>query len=146
MVDPKICEQLISLARETQKNAYIPYSKFAVGAALITEDGDIFTGCNVENISYGLCNCGERTAIFSMVAKKGPTARIKHIAVTTAAEIACSPCGACRQVIQEFGPNCTVTYKSEEGFIDVKISQLLPGGFSDFVDSSGKVKSIQSGQ
>lgn len=145
MIDSKLRDELVALARETQKNAYSAYSKFSVGAALITEDGEIFTGCNVENISYGLTNCAERTAIFSMIAKKGPNAKIKHIAVTTAADIACSPCGACRQVINEFGPNCTVTYKSENGFIDVTMSQLLPGGFSDFVDSTGKAISIQSG-
>ena len=145
MIDSKLRDELVSLARETQKNAYVPYSKFNVGAALITEDGEIFTGCNVENISYGLTNCAERTAIFSMIAKKGSNAKIKHIAVTTAADIACSPCGACRQVINEFGPNCTITYKSENGFIDVTMAQLLPGGFSDFVDSSGKTISIQSG-
>lgn len=140
-------QKLISLAETAQENAYVPYSKFNVGAAIYTEAGDIFTGCNVENISYGLTNCAERTAIFSMVAAKGPMSKIKYIAITTKAGIPCSPCGACRQVLQEFGTDAIIIYKGPNGYVDVTMSQLLPGAFTDFVaiEADGTQKTIHSG-
>jgi len=141
-------QKLIDLAKEAQEKAYVPYSKFAVGAAVLTEAGDIFTGCNVENISYGLTNCGERTAIFKMIAEKGPKAKIKAIAVTTKADIPCTPCGACRQVIQEFSiPETLIIYKGSEGYLTVSIDQLLPGAFTEFValDHTGSSTRIQKG-
>src|SRR5437667_3110935 len=102
MISKDLQEKLISFAKEAQEKSYTPYSKFPIGAALLTEDGDIYTGCNIENISYGLTNCGERTAIFKMISEKGPQGKIKAIAVTSKANIPCTPCGSCRQVIQEF--------------------------------------------
>ena len=148
MISIDLKEKLIVLAKEAQENAYVPYSKFAVGAALITEDGDIFTGCNVENISYGLSICGERTAILKMISEKGPKTKIKAIVNTTKTDIACSPCGACRQVILEFsGPDTVVIYKNEEEFIVVPASHILPGAFVEFVaiDGDGSAKRIQKG-
>lgn len=134
MIEKDLQEKLIILAQEAQEKAYVPYSKFAVGAALITQDGEIFTGCNIENISYGLTNCGERTAIFKMISEKGPKGKIKAIAVTTKAGIPCTPCGACRQVIQEFSvPNAVVIYKGENGYLAIPLSQHLPSAFTEFV-------------
>ncbi|MBS0272332.1 MAG: cytidine deaminase [Proteobacteria bacterium] len=148
MISKDLQEQLIKCAKEAQEKSYTPYSKFPVGAAVITEDGDIFTGCNIENISYGLTNCGERTAIFKMMSEKGPKTKIKAIAVTTKADIACTPCGACRQVIQEFStPETVVIYKGEKDYVVVPMSQHLPGAFTEFVaiDQDGSSKRIQPG-
>jgi cytidine deaminase len=148
MIAKDLQDKLIRLAKEAQENAYIPYSKFPIGVALITEDGDIYTGCNIENISYPLTNCGERTAIFKMISEKGPKGKIKAITVTTKADIPCSPCGACRQVIQEFStPDTVVIYKGPNGFVTVPISELLPGAFTEFVaiDQDGSSRRIQTG-
>ena len=148
MISQELKEKLIFLAKEVQEKAYVPYSKFAVGAALITEDGDIFTGCNVENISYGLSICGERTAIFKMISQKGPQTKIMAIVNTTKADISCSPCGACRQVIQEFSsPKGVVIYKDENDYVTVPVAHILPGAFTEFVaiDEDGSVKRIQKG-
>jgi len=147
-VPSDIKEKLIALAKEAQEKAYAPYSHFPVGSAIYTEDGEIFTGCNVENLSYGLTNCAERTAVFKMISEVGKHAKIKYIAVTTKADIVCSPCGACRQVLQEFGPDAIVIYKGPTGYGEVSMKDLLPGAFTEFVavaqDGSSKV--IQSGR
>ncbi len=101
-----------------------------MGAAVLTEKGEVFTGCNVENASYGLTMCAERTAIFSAVAHSGaPNVRIRAIAVTTPEDVVCSPCGACRQVIWEFGPNAVVLFRGQEGWKETPIRDLLPEGF-----------------
>src|SRR5205807_10272171 len=99
---------LLRAAKSAMKNAHAPYSKFKVGAAMLTTKGEVFTGCNVENASYGLTNCAERTAIFSAVAKFGSRMRIRAIAVVNNHGVPCSPCGACRQVIYEFGPDARI--------------------------------------
>jgi len=122
-------EQLIEAARAATKNAYAPYSKFKVGAALLTARGDLFQGCNVENASYGVTNCAERTAIFSAVAQGGPDLEIRAIAVVNGRGVPCSPCGACRQVIYEFGPDATVFFLSSTGWKELPIADLLPYGF-----------------
>lgn len=93
-------EKLFLLALEASKNAYVPYSNFHVGAALETTDGEIITGCNIENRSYGLTNCAERTAIFKAISE-GKSIRTIVIA-TPDADYPVAPCGACRQVISEF--------------------------------------------
>jgi len=121
--------RLIAEARAVLKNAYAPYSKFKVGAALLTAKGDLFTGCNVENASYGLSNCAERTAIFSAVAARGPRIEIQAIAVVSGQNVPCSPCGACRQVIWEFGQRAVVFFLSAEGWREMPIGELLPEGF-----------------
>lgn len=123
-------EQLLAAAREAMEHAYAPYSKFQVGAALITDDGEVFTGCNVENASYGLTNCAERTAIFTAVNASGKKIGISAIAVVNKADVACSPCGACRQVISEFGPEATVWYQGKDGICETNMRELLPDGFS----------------
>jgi cytidine deaminase len=121
--------QLVRAARKAMNNAYAPFSHFKVGAAILTSKGDIFAGCNVENSSYGMTNCAERTAIFSAVAAKGPRLEIVAVAVTNAQGVACSPCGACRQVIYEFGPEAIVFYKGKDGDAESSIAELLPEGF-----------------
>ena len=121
---------LLKAAKAALKKAHAPYSKFRVGAAFVTTKGEVFTGCNVENASYGLCNCAERTAIFTAVAKLGGQMRIKAIAVANDQDVPCSPCGACRQVIYEFGPEATVYFLSKKNeWTEVSIKELLPEGF-----------------
>lgn len=122
-------ERLIESAREAMEHGYAPYSRFKVGAALVTAMGEIFTGCNVENASYGLTNCAERTAIFSAVARRGPALQIRAIAIVNDHNVACSPCGACRQVIYEFGPEATIIFPGSSGWKDAPIRELLPEGF-----------------
>jgi cytidine deaminase len=122
--------RLLEAALAAQQRAYAPYSKFYVGAAVLTDSGNVYTGCNVENASYGLTNCAERTAIFSAVAAEGPETKIRAVAVTNAAEVPCSPCGACRQVIFEFGPSATVVFQGDKGFVSMAAGELLPSGFS----------------
>ena len=122
-------KRLLQLARKAMKQAHAPYSQFRVGAALLTTKGKIFFGCNVENASYGLTNCAERTAIFSAVARLGPKIEIRAIAVTNAQGVPCSPCGACRQVIYEFGPDAMIVFQSAKGWKEAHITELLPEGF-----------------
>src|SRR3984893_5886289 len=122
-------EGLLQSARKAMKNAYAPYSKFRVGAAILTASGEIFVGCNVENASYGMTNCAERTAIFSAVAQLGPKIEIRAVAVSTEQKVACSPCGACRQVIYEFGPDATIFFQGAAGPKQAHITKLLPEGF-----------------
>ena len=125
---------LTTLARtaiEASNRAYAPYSKFKVGAALLAEDGRVFTGCNVENASYGLTNCAERTAVFKAVSE-GAT-RFKAIAIAGGVGDVAMPCGACRQVLAEFcPPEAPVRCVSLDGAItkDSTVGELLPGVFS----------------
>lgn len=122
-------QALVERAAEARLHAYAPYSKFLVGAAVLCQDGSIYTGCNVENASYGLTNCAERTAIFKAVSA-GMRA-FRAIAVVLAGEP--SPCGACRQVIFEFGKDIEVILASTErlqGPHTIRtIAELLPGAF-----------------
>jgi cytidine deaminase len=122
-------EQLLQAAREVMLRAYAPYSKFRVGSAILTSTGEIFVGCNVENASYGMTNCAERTAIFSAVAKSGPKLEIVAVAVVNDQGVPCSPCGACRQVIYEFGPDATIFFQDKNGQAEAHITTLLPEGF-----------------
>lgn len=122
-------EQLLRAALQAVKSAHAPYSNFRVGAALLTAKHEVFSGCNVENASYGLTNCAERTAIFTAVAQSGPNLRIRAIAVVNEHGVPCSPCGACRQVIYEFGPDAMVLFQNSEGWKQSHITELLPEGF-----------------
>lgn len=121
--------KLLRAAKKAMKNAYAPYSKFHVGAAILLSNGKIFTGCNVENASYGMTNCAERTAIFSAVAELGPKIEIRAVAVVNDHGVPCSPCGACRQVIYEFGPDAIVFFEGAKGTKQAHITELLPEGF-----------------
>ena len=122
--------QLLDAARQAVNRAYAPYSHFRVGAAVLTEKGNIYTGVNVENASYGLTVCAERAAIFTAVAQEGPGMRLKALAVASEQSGPCPPCGACRQVIWEFGPEASVIFPGKDGLEEAPIARLLPGAFS----------------
>ena len=124
--------QLWEKAQQAYQKAYAPYSQFQVGAALLTEQGQIFTGCNVENVSYGLTICAERNAIAAAVATEGgKEMKIQAIAIANSHQIPCSPCGACRQVIAEFAKkNTIVIFLGQQGLETSTITELLPQGFS----------------
>jgi cytidine deaminase len=127
---PQDRESLLDAARKALKRAYAPYSKFHVGAAVLTEQGEVFTGCNVENASYGLTNCAERSAIFTAVQQTtAAKLAIRAVAVVNGNELPCSPCGACRQVIFEFGENAIVIFKGQQGYLEMPIQDLLPESF-----------------
>jgi len=121
--------KLIKAAQAVLRNAYAPYSRFRVGAALLTTNGKTFVGCNVENSSYGLTNCAERTAIFAAVADIGPRMGIRAIAVVNDGDVRSSPCGACRQVIYEFAPQAIILLSGPKGVRQTTIAELLPEGF-----------------
>jgi len=121
--------RLLKSATQVMRRAHAPYSKFRVGAAILLSNGKIFSGCNVENASYGMTNCAERTAIFSAVAALGPKIEIRAVTVVNDQGVPCSPCGACRQVIYEFGPNATIYFQGAHGPKQAHITELLPEGF-----------------
>jgi cytidine deaminase len=115
-------------ARTAAARAYAPYSRFRVGAAALGGSGKVYAGCNVENASYGLCNCAERTAIFSAIAAGERS--IKAVTVYTPTPLPTAPCGACRQVIHEFGPDALIiSICDARNRIETKLSALLPGAF-----------------
>ncbi len=128
-LSPTVRKRLEQAAARVMNNAHAPYSHFKVGAAILLTNGKVFSGCNVENASYGMTNCAERTAIFSAVAELGPKIEIAAVAVTNDQGVACSPCGACRQVIYEFGPDATVFFRGSSGPKQAHITELLPEGF-----------------
>jgi cytidine deaminase len=121
--------KLLRTAKNVMKNAHAPYSRFRVGAAILLSNGKVFSGCNIENASYGMTNCAERTAIFSAVAQLGPKIEIRAVAVTNDHGVPCAPCGACRQVIYEFGPDATILFQGATGPRQAHITELLPEGF-----------------
>ena len=122
------CRKLEKAARQAAKASYSPYSKFRVGAAILAGSGKIYSGTNVENASYGLCNCAERTAIFTAVAA-GERA-VRAVAVYTPTKTATSPCGACRQVINEFGPTALViSVCNSASRSETTLDRLLPAAF-----------------
>ncbi len=123
-------ELMAKKACEAMRQAYAPYSKYHVGACVQAEDGTLFTGCNVENASYGLTNCAERTAIFSMAA--AGKRRITALAVVGSGDDLCTPCGACRQVIREFAaPDTPIYLCSKDGKVveTTTLETLLPKSF-----------------
>ncbi len=120
--------KLLELAKEASQHAYAPYSGFKVGAAVLTDNGNIYTGCNVENSSYSLTNCAERTAIFKMIS--AGEKKIVKLAVFANAEIPFPPCGACRQVISEFSDDVEIIYGSNSQSNVTSIKKLLPESFS----------------
>ncbi|MBM4762330.1 cytidine deaminase [Bacillus sp. B15-48] len=121
---------LVNEAKKAREKAYVPYSKFQVGAALLSEDGTIFQGCNIENAAYSMCNCAERTAIFSAYAHGHR--KFKALAVIADTTRPVPPCGACRQVISELCPKEMKVYLTNlNGDIkEITVEELLPGAFS----------------
>jgi cytidine deaminase len=122
-----VSEALIAAAKKAQEQAYAPYSGFRVGAAVEAEDGTIYTGCNIENASYGLTICAERAAVAAAVT--AGHRRIVRAAVVTDADPPAAPCGACRQVLSEFGPALTVFASGPRGQRRWTMTELLPDAF-----------------
>lgn len=122
-------EQLMQEATKARENAYVPYSSFPVGAALLMADGTIFHGANIENASFGLTNCAERTALYKAYSEGNR--EVKAVAVIASTDEPVSPCGACRQVMMELcGPDVEVYLGSTNGKITkTTVAELLPGAF-----------------
>ena len=128
--DEGMLAKLRTVAQDAAQHAYAPYSKFFVGAALLFDDGSIVTGCNVENMSYGLTSCAERNALFRAVSERGPGRRIAAIAVANRNGMASPPCGACRQVMSEFvTADAVVTFPGEQGAETWPFAELFPCSF-----------------
>lgn len=127
-VTPATLRRLEKAARLAAKSSYSPYSKFRVGSAVLSGSGKIYAGCNVENASYGLCNCAERSAIFA--AASAGERQIRAVVVFTPTAAPTAPCGACRQVINEFGPDATVvSVCNSTKRISTTLSALLVDAF-----------------
>ena len=122
-------KELVNLAIKAMNNAYVPYSKYKVGAALLTNSNNIYTGCNIENASYGLSICAERTAILKAISEG--ERKIKVLAVTVSSDEYANPCGACRQVMTEFmDEEAIILLSDKEGNYIVKtVGELLPNAF-----------------
>lgn len=120
-------KELMKIACKARQNAYAPYSHFAVGAALLADSGRVYTGCNIENASYGLTCCAERNAIFAAVG--AGERRFKMLAVAADSPEPVAPCGACRQVIAEFGIPLVVMGNLKEATKTMTAEELLPYGF-----------------
>jgi cytidine deaminase len=122
-------DMMRQLARESLSRAYAPYSGIKVAAAALTAKGKIYPGVNVENASYGLTVCAERAAIFNAVSHEGPQMRLIALAVVSDREGAFPPCGACRQVMAEFGPDAVIIFPGPEGLKEMPLAELLPESF-----------------
>ena len=122
-------DQLIVEAKKAREKAYVPYSKFGVGAALLTTDGKVYQGCNIENAAFSMCNCAERTALFKAYSEGDRN--FQMLAVVADTERPCSPCGACRQVISELCPqDMKVVLTNLKGdILETTVADLLPGAF-----------------
>lgn len=124
MTKQELCQKAVDML----KMAYVPYSRFPVGAALECDDGTVYTGCNIENAGYTPTNCAERTAVFKAVSEGHR--RFTRIAVAAATERFTAPCGVCRQVLQEFAPDLEVILVNRDGkTLDLTLRELLPYGF-----------------
>lgn len=123
-------EQLINESKKARESAYVPYSKFPVGAALLGDNDVIYLGCNIENSAYSMTNCAERTAFFKAVSEGVQS--FKALAVVGDTEGPISPCGACRQVISEFCEGTMPVYLTnlKGDVLETTVSELLPGAFS----------------
>ena len=127
-IGSQVRETVVRAAVEARVRAYARYSKFQVGAALLAADGRIFTGCNVENASYGLTICAERSAVFTAVA----AGQHKFVLLAIASEGGAAPCGACRQVLAEFSPNLSILLidvNRQDSIVEVNLGDLLPRAF-----------------
>jgi cytidine deaminase len=124
-------EALIAAAIDVRQRAYAKYSRFFVGAALVAADGRTFVGCNVENVSYGLTNCAERSAVFAAVA--AGALQFELLAIASAGGV--TPCGACRQVLAEFAPDLPILLidvEKPKRIVEASLRDLLPGAFASF--------------
>lgn len=123
-------EKLIEESKKAREKAYVPYSKFGVGAALLTTDGKVYHGCNIENAAYSMCNCAERTALFKAYSEGDRD--FEMLAIVADTDRPCSPCGACRQVISELcSQDMKVVLTNLKGDVkEITVAELLPGAFS----------------
>lgn len=129
-IDKGMLQRLRTAAMDAAGHAYAPYSKFYVGAALLFDDGAIVTGCNVENMSYGLTSCAERNALFRAISERGPGRKIRAIAVANRNEAASPPCGACRQVMSEFvSADAVVIFPGDSGPENRPFAEIFPFSF-----------------
>lgn len=130
-MEKNLKEKLFKEAKKAQKNAYVPYSEFPLGAAVLTEDGSIYSGTNIENSAYGLTNCAERSAIFSAVSSGNR--KIKALLLVSSTESPVTPCGSCRQVINEFadGEIEIIMMTGDGKELSMSNQELLPGAFSN---------------
>ncbi|NOU95455.1 cytidine deaminase [Paenibacillus sp. LMG 31456] len=133
-------QQLISIALEARERAYVPYSQFKVGSALLGSDGTVYRGCNVENAAYGPTNCAERTALFRAIADGAQPKSFKAIAVVGDTSQPITPCGVCRQVLIELcSPDMPVYMANINGDItETTVAELLPGAFTSNDLNGGK--------
>jgi len=130
-LDPELLDRLCEVALEAARHAYAPYSKFYVGAALLFDDGAIVTGCNVENVSYGLSSCAERNALVRAISESGAGRKIRAIAVANRNNAASTPCGACRQVMAEFvTPDAVIAFPGDHGRQTVPFAEIFPCAFT----------------
>lgn len=129
-MNDKQTAKLIEDATSMLDRAYVPYSKFPVGAALMTKEGAVYSGCNIENASFGLTNCAERTAIFKAISEGEKN--FEYLVVTGDTDGPISPCGACRQVMAEFfSPEMKVLLTNKKGLKkETTVQELLPGAFT----------------
>ncbi|MBW3113072.1 MULTISPECIES: cytidine deaminase [Bacillaceae] len=123
-------EQMIQEAKLAREKAYVPYSKFKVGAALLSKSGKVYHGCNIENAAYSMCNCAERTALFKAYSEGDTDYSMIAVVADTARPV--PPCGACRQVISELCPKeMKVVLTNLKGDVEeLTVAELLPGAFS----------------
>lgn len=130
--------ELIRLAKKAMENAYVPYSHFRVGAALLTDKGEVYTGCNVENASFGGTNCAERTALFKAISEG--QRKFKAVAVISDSNDFTYPCGICRQVLSEFGLDLEIIVaRNNEEYRVHKLREILPFAFTNAELEGGKV-------
>lgn len=127
MIAPEIADELIAAAREARERAYAPYSNFTVGAAVLCADGNIFTGCNIENASFGATICAERVALFSAVA--AGCVKIEAIAIAGPGHEPLPPCGLCRQVMIELAPEAQIIMAGIADTRTVTVAELMPWAF-----------------
>lgn len=128
-------QQLLAAATAASENAYAPYSRLFVGAAVLTGSGDIYSGCNVENVAFPVGGCAEHHAIAAAVRAEGAAMRLRAVAISARAAdggcVAITPCGACRQLILEFGADAEVIFRAQDGEpVRLGIAELLPHSFA----------------
>jgi cytidine deaminase len=123
-------QELVNMAQKAAEHAYAPYSHFQGGAAVLTHKGHIYKGCNIENSLYGLSLCAEQSAIANAIVAEGPSMKIEAIAIAFLQSDSGIPCGQCRQMIQEFGPQAKVIFPGQEDMKVESISALLPSALS----------------